>query len=356
MEYMLDLLKKTKRNLWEKFRFIKLKITDLEIKLLKCFFKKQLGSITLQFWADKADDGSGAQIQRILTTRALADYLGCGYRAAKFKSVTVHPLDPFQTKKALDKYLIKMNKLFHIESTTKLPQNIKQYEVLNLNSRNLLRFCLISSKNRRQLLVKILSPYSISEAIPNLMLNSLRFIPEFIKYMNHERFNKFDAAVHYRQGVGGFTVFPGQSISRQLPVDYFLDAIRRVKSLVSSKYISLAVLTDSPVKSMKYSPLMQQISLWNGTPGFQDKKMSIISTDLSDLMSIMGVEGKIYSGGDPIDAIAIMAKADYLIMSLSSLSFLAGIFNNGLVVYPSDFWHRPLNHWQSEKDFLKIID
>jgi hypothetical protein len=184
-------------------------------------------------------------------------------------------LDPFQTKKALDKYLIKMNKLFHIESTTKLPQNIKQYEVLNLNSRNLLRFCLISSKNRRQLLVKILSPYSISESIPNLMLNSLRFIPEFIKYMNHERFNKFDAAVHYRQGVGGFTVFPGQSISRQLPVDYFLDAIRRVKSLVSSKYISLAVLTDSPVKSMKYSPLMQQISLWNGTPGFQDKKMSI---------------------------------------------------------------------------------
>ena len=331
---MLDILKKTKRNLWEKFRFIKLKITNLEIRLLMFFFKKQLGSITLQFWADKAHDGSGAQIQRILTTRALADYLGCGYRAAKFKSVTVHPLDPFQTKKALDKYLVKMNKLFYIESTTKSPHSIKKFEVLNLNSKNLLKFCLIASKNKRQLLVKILSPYPISESIPNLMLNS---------------------AVHYRQGVGGFAVFPGQSISRQLSVNYFLHATRRAKTLISTNSISLVVLTDSPVKSMKYSPLKQQISLLNHTPGFSNKKMSIISTDLSDLMNITGVKGKIYSGGDPIDAIVIMAKADYLIMSLSSLSFLAGIFNNGLVVYPSNFWHRPLNHWQSGKNFLKIM-
>ena len=352
---MLDILKKTKRNLWEKFRFIKLKITNLEIRLLMFFFKKQLGSITLQFWADKAHDGSGAQIQRILTTRALADYLGCGYRAAKFKSVTVHPLDPFQTKKALDKYLVKMNKLFYIESTTKSPHSIKKFEVLNLNSKNLLKFCLIASKNKRQLLVKILSPYPISESIPNLMLNSDKFIPEFIKYMNHKKFNKFDVAVHYRQGVGGFAVFPGQSISRQLSVNYFLHATRRAKTLISTNSISLVVLTDSPVKSMKYSPLKQQISLWNHTPGFSNKKMSIISTDLSDLMNITGVKGKIYSGGDPIDAIVIMAKADYLIMSLSSLSFLAGIFNNGLVVYPSNFWHRPLNHWQSGKNFLKIM-
>lgn len=356
MEYMLDLLKETKRNLWEKFRFIKLKITILEIKLLKCFFKKQLGSITLQFWADKADDGSGAQIQRILTTRALADYLGCGYRAAKFKSVTVHPLDPFQTKKALDKYLVKLNKLFYIDSTTNLPQSIEQYEVFNLNSKNLLKFCLIASKSKRPLLVKILSPYSISESIPNLMLNSIRFIPEFFKYMNREQFSKFNVAVHYRQGAGGFAVFPGQSISRQLSVDYFLDATRHAKSLVSSKFVSLAVLTDSPLKSMKYSPLQNQISLWNHTPGFRNKKVNILSTDLSGLVNINGVKGKIYSGGDPIDAIVIMAKADYLIMSLSSLSFLAGVFNNGLVVYPPGFWHRPLNHWQSRRNFLKNID
>jgi hypothetical protein len=46
-----------------------------------------------------------------------------------------------------------------------------------------------------------------------------------------------------------------------------------------------------------------------------------------------------------------MTQADVLIMSRSSLSYLAGLLNlKGTVYFPINFWHSPHQSWEKFRD------
>src|SRR5208282_75665 len=47
---------------------------------------------------------------------------------------------------------------------------------------------------------------------------------------------------------------------------------------------------------------------------------------------------------DPIESLKGMATADALIISRSSFSYFAALFNKGIVIY-YPFWHQPLKEW-----------
>ena len=76
--------------------------------------------------------------------------------------------------------------------------------------------------------------------------------------------------------------------------------------------------------------------------------MTIKPANFELLESFSTLPLQIIRGGNPLDAIKLMASADFLIIGKSSLSFVGGLLNRkGQVYSPEDFWHRPLKGWRS---------
>ena len=108
----------------------------------------------------------------------------------------------------------------------------------------------------------------------------------------------------------------------------------------------ITILTDAPDSISHYTPPESQRALWEGTPGFSDGIMTIQPMDFSELGKITGIPINVVRGGNPLDAIRIMAAADFFVMSKSSLSYVGALLNKvGQIYWPKSFWHRPLNSW-----------
>jgi hypothetical protein len=155
-------------------------------------------------------------------------------------------------------------------------------------------------------------------------------------------------ALHYRQGVGGFALYPGQNVPRETSLTQFEQALLSIAKEVGPKSIeSIIVLTDAPTDVTFYRPPIKQQILWEGTPGYSNGVLTIQPTDFDKLSEKFDLPVHVIRGGNPLDAIYLMANSDYLLMSKSSLSYLGGIFNNnGEVYFPKNFWHRPLTKWR----------
>jgi len=158
----------------------------------------------------------------------------------------------------------------------------------------------------------------------------------------------YKIVIHYRQGVGGFALYPGQNIPREIPLDVFVNRVSKVVSELSkSQDWKIIVLTDAPESQIAFAPPPDQIKLWEGTPGFSDGIMTISPTSFKSLENYSKLPLEIIRGGNPLDAILIMASADVLLSGKSSLSYMGGLLNSrGRVYYPKDFWHRPLKNWR----------
>jgi hypothetical protein len=149
--------------------------------------------------------------------------------------------------------------------------------------------------------------------------------------------------VHFRQGVGGKSIYPGQRLPRELDIDYFAETL----SKCNHEGRKILVVTDAPSSPMTYQPVIDQKHLWNGTPKFNNGVMSISGYDLQKAFGERGFQVKVISGGDPLEALNLMLNCDILIMSRSSLSYSAAILNyKATIYYPPGFWHPPMRGWK----------
>ena len=156
--------------------------------------------------------------------------------------------------------------------------------------------------------------------------------------------------MHYRQGAGNFAIYPGQRIPRQIHLDYFLGVISEILSAKESKIKKLRVFTDSPREDKEFSPLKEQLDLWVGTPGFHGQNVTYKGLDIENYFNLIskryGVEVMIERNLDPLEMIIEMANASVLIISRSSLSYIAGLFNSkGSVYFAPGFWHAKPRQW-----------
>ena len=107
------------------------------------------------------------------------------------------------------------------------------------------------------------------------------------------------------------------------------------------------MFTDAPPSDIQYEPPLEQTELWSTSPRFNAGIMNVKGNDLSIILKKYGEKCTIHIGGNPISAISLMSKSNYLIMGRSSLSYVASILNlNGTIYYPPNFWHPPMSHWK----------
>ena len=88
-----------------------------------------------------------------------------------------------------------------------------------------------------------------------------------------------------------------------------------------------------------------------------DFKLNIFSQGQpSDFQDFFEYEPDIFLDEDEFKTFHSLVKADVLIMAKSSFSYLAGLLNEGIVIY-EPFWHKPQRNWLStglDNDQFKV--
>lgn len=303
-------------------------------------------SIRVTFDSSQAVDGTGAQLQRMISVYALANYFGFHYLHSEIKQVSVHALDPFQTNELYEEYLLEMNEFFQFNGISHQDQGSISF---TRTQTFFWKFMFLLIRNRFQnkpLFLALLEPSSITDFRPQI-LDSIRGQVSLAR-RDVPHFAHPSVAIHYRQGVGGFALYPGQNVPRETPLIQFEQVLSSIVNEVKPNSIkSIIVLTDAPTNVTLYRPPTHQQTLWEGTPGYSNGVMTIQPIDFGKLSEKYDLPIHVVRGGNPLDAIYVMAQSDYLVMSKSSLSYLGGIFNMiGTVYFPKNFWHRPLSNWR----------
>lgn len=245
-------------------------------------------------------DGMGAQYQRVIGLIALAYAHECTYVHTSVNQMDhVTPAEVIEIEHFLqiNSYYNKANIKFDVE------YNIKSEEV----ECSILHFK--SQSNTSNILLKIHNCLAILDAntqLYNKVMPMLRNINQ-CRDLIHFNKNVINIAVHIRRG----DVSNVKNSDRYLPTSYFKTIIDKL--LVQFSGANVCIFTEI-------------------TPENRDEFN--IFTNI-----------KIISGGDVLITFEHLSKADILITSKSSFSYVAALYNENTVLY-TNFWHKPLPHWK----------
>jgi len=328
------------------YRSAEFQIKYLVILCVRKFTYKSNSSISVTYDSGFAVDGTGAQLQRIISIFALANYFGFKYVNSEIKQVSIHALDPFQSEQQYHEYLVELNAFLKFANLNPSTENVFQFNKYDLK---FWKFMFLLVRNRMRVKnhnLSLLEPYPVTEF--NTQILEIARLQLSVSASDVPEISHPNIVIHYRQGVGGFVLYPGQNIARETPLAQFEKALLSImKSAKPYSIRSLIILTDAPADVTFYRPPISQQKLWEGTPGYSEGVMTIQPIDFDKLSEVVDLPTKVIRGGNPLGAVYIMSQSDFLLMSKSSLSYLGGLLNKiGSVYYPKNFWHRPLAKWQ----------
>ena len=247
------------KNFYRQLRnWFKQLITKGSIRALRSLHVK----LVLSYAPELSRDGLGAQLQRILSIHHLARSLKSGYLHSGIEQATWHALDNFGNSKEYAKYLEQIRETFHIESSITGDFN-RTLTINKLTLTTLLFYGLKSIYFREQYLLRIAEPFSVSDFLTPLYA----FIPSFPKFEKikaRSRGSNFEhvLAIHYRNASGRFDLYHGQQISRQLPLNFFSDAINRIKHSLKVFPDVIEVITDAPKSVYRFKFPSDETFLW----------------------------------------------------------------------------------------------
>ncbi len=332
--------------------FLRNNCLGLVEKILKPLIVRFGTRISVTYDAASIKDGSGAQIHRIFSIRALAERYSFGFIHEPIKQITVHPFDSFQSNNKMKIYIDELNYMFGFESTVG-KEGRHDIFLSSLTFKSLIKIIFLSKVKSLNLLLHIKDGHFFADLFPDIYKKIVK-LNNFNKYDHNRKDSESNIrkiVIHYRWGVGGKVIYPGQRISRELDSSYYLEAINKIiEGNMRENNFELEVLTDAPKRDFVFTPLEEQMDVWKGTPGFVDGKLLVKGIDIEGIFSGLGIKVTISSGGDPISAIVSMSESDYFIMAKSSLSYIGALFSlTGEVIFPPSFWHGKIEQWQSSK-------
>ena len=343
-----------KTHLFVSYLYIKRTLTKVFIKVMFSYITMGSLRVNIVYESEKVSDGFGAQFHRICSLIHVSRLIHARILQPQISQVAIHPLDPYQTISEMDTFLedanaylfrsVKFSKIQNDNSNKKIV--LKNIDSLNMSTLLKLRFKY--SFRDIEIILNCKDAHEIADAFTDsYQTNLLPFFP-FLNYVNKETTKTL--VLHIRQGHGRFAIYPGQKISRELPIEYFDSVLDSMINNMDSTNHELIIFTDAPQKDLVFSPPAQQEYLWRGMPGFDGINLTHLGNDLEQhftskyLKHLKSVN--VLRELDPLNMILIMINARTLCVSRSSLSFIAGILNVGGVIFaPPDFWHPSPKTW-----------
>ncbi len=286
--------------------------------------------IALTYANDVQMDGAGAQLQRVYGIYAVARYFHLPYVHSPLKQIGYQGLAALEKNAGSPHMQDKWNQVFTLPSDIKLPENTIPRYLSSPKVEDLERLRSAAEKEHKFYLLRMLYPYDITEKNTEIY-RCLKEISPF----HAERSNTFRIAIHVRRGEE-FVV----DSQRMLPNSYYVSSTMRIVEALKQLGIPFVceLYTEVPSKAFVVTPQHHGIEGRISQPVLIDPKMNRIE----DFDVIPNLSKRINT--DPIEALKGMATADALIISRSSFSYLAALFNKGIVIY-FPFWHHPLKEW-----------
>ncbi len=303
--------------------------------------------LSLTYDNDAIQDGLGAQILRVIGVRALSEYFKLGYIHNGIKNLHVHQLDSAQTESEIELFIKKTNSVFNFENRG-ISEFDEVYKIHDLGIKVGLKYILRALIQRKRILLRIAVPFYLTNRFPQILNRAQNFAPD----LTVRNSSNSKIVIHFRAGFDSKFVDPGRTRTRFIPLSYFEGQLKEIFELNPRKCFEVVLLTDAPPTPMEYIPLPSQLGMWEKS-GFEIKNgsINIPSLDLTECTLLKQENVQVVHGGDPLEALKIMASADHLILSRSTLSFVGGLLNrSGRVIYPVDFGQKPLKRWVAGKN------
>jgi hypothetical protein len=334
----------------KQFKYLRAIITKVLFIFLSPYSKK----ICLTYFAEAEElqDGIGAQLHRIFGILSVCNNLSIPYIHTPIIDFTVTPSDV--VRKYIDRvhYCRKIDILFN-QYPKKSSVNYLEFQEIIIDRLKLIvliKYIFLSNLNNQRYLLKIKLPFPLIDSFANWYKEMPKQINVQKIYRRKKKSREKIIAVHFRNGIKSNHKEKIGLSNRWLSDDYFASVINDVikkNNLEVGRNLLIKIYTDSPKVRQKYFPPKDQLHRYVRS-GFVVRKnqISVIPFDFknskfNDLLSI-----EIIHGGDALEAIIEMAKADFLIISRSSMSYCAALLNKkGIIYYPPNFWHAPMPKW-----------
>jgi hypothetical protein len=293
--------------------------------------KNAASRIALTYANDKLEDGAGAQLQRIYGIYALARYLDLPYIHSPIRSLGYQGLAALEANSPVADLHLAYNRVFSIPPDVALPEDAVVHEMRDVNIEALDKLIAAQRDPDRFQVLRILFPYGVTDRIPEIY----RWVQPICPFQKQAS-EVFRIAIHVRRGE-----HIAISSKRMLPNSYFVAVAMQLTTILAKlgEPFACELFTEVPSKSFVVTPDHHGIKGRIARPITVDPSMN----HLEDFDSIPNLSRSVNL--DPIETLRRMSTADALIMSRSSFSYLAALFNaDGIVIY-HPFWHSPLADW-----------
>jgi hypothetical protein len=291
---------------------------------------KPKSGIALTYANDKMTDGAGAQLQRIYGIYALSRYFHVPYVHTPLKEIGYQGLSALEKNGGDPPMQDKWNQVFTIPSDIELPANTIPRFLDTPTVKDIEQLRNEAEKENKFYLARISIPFAITDMNTEIY-RCLKKVSPF----HPEPSKIFRIAIHVRRGEE-----LAVDSQRMLPNSYYIAATMRIVEALKHLDVPFVceLYTEVASKSFVVTPQSYGINGRLHQSVVIDPKMN----RLEEFDAIPNLRKHI--NGDPIEALKGMATADALIVSRSSFSYFAALFNSGIVVY-YPFWHRPLKEW-----------
>jgi hypothetical protein len=314
-------------------------------------------SLTFTYNSHDAQDGTGAQLQRIFGIYALSKLVRANYLHSAIENLMIHSLDPFQTEEELKLYLKRLETVFNLPSSQNMPHKFAYtYEINRLGLVTLFRYLILSVVRKGHILVKVSNPFPVVDLQTNSYLHVQKyFLDKLTLEGNGPKLKRI--VIHIRRGSNGADLLPGEMAPRMLPNIYYLTLMNEIleKNCSAGEKMEVLIITDTPNEEITFKPIESQFENWITEPRLKNGSVTIRGESFSEFQSDRISKLEISHGGDPILAIGQMKEADFLIMSRSALSYVGAILNaEGEIFYPPSYGSKPMPNWVKVRNWLKL--
>lgn len=298
-------------------------------------------------------DGIGAQALRLVGIYSLAKFFRLKYLHSPIETILEEYSHGFSSSEKERVLVSEINSFFnfpddYIDDT----KDSKFVEIRAINFRKLFKFIMKYSLRKKNTILRITFPFPITDRLPSIYdygIKNLRQSNSAYLKLTPNR----NIVIHVRWGYGWKYSDPKyiQTRKRLLPFEYY--------SAISQAAINYFGLSDE-FKIVVHTDLINHSQTWQPSQNQVLKKFEEVNSksgvnniniegyDLNQLIDLpKSHEHEICYCAPFFETFLDMCNANVLIMSTSALSYLAGLINQNLVIWPATHGHAKRGCWLS---------
>ncbi len=303
-------------------------------------------------------DGLGAQALRITGIYAVAKAFRLKYLHQPITNVIEDVGQGSNVDSSQETLIASFNQFFNFPSDRRPKPNAKRIAVRDLSLRGLFQILLRQYRNRGDLIVHVLLPQGVVDRIPFIYRFPAKFLRRINKGLLESHFSP-EIAAHVRRGYDEKYADLKYARNRHLPFSYYSDVLEVLtKRGLTHGATNLLIHTDLLNTPKVWSPTQQGIvDGFNKNSGLTGRKeIKLEGFDLSREITIpRGLKADIRYCDPLLNTFLDMCNAKVLIQGKSAFSYLAGIINTNLVIYPPKQSAAKLNSWKSAEDLGVLL-